>query len=153
MFMENVLPSGLSSFFFFDGEKIATLAGENTSAQMKQSIKALLGITVLDHLENDLSRVISRTAKNSINKDEETELEKLRIQKDEANKNLQDIDLMIEELTAKAALNQKSLDKANEEYVVKGGDLISQRQDMINQRSVLKAKLQTLDDELTSTAA
>ena len=148
MFMENVLPSGLSSFFFFDGEKIATLAGENTSAQMKQSIKALLGITVLDHLENDLSRIISRTAKNSVNKEEEIELENLRAAKDDANKKLQEIDSMIEELQAKSVLIQKNLDKANEEYVVKGGDLITQRQDMINKRSILNAKVQALNDDL-----
>ncbi len=148
MFMENVLPSGLSSFFFFDGEKIATLAGENTSAQMKQSIKALLGITVLDHLENDLTRVINRTAKNSVNKAEEMELEDLRIRKDEALKRLQEVEGIIEEQQVKLSLVQKNLDKANEEYVVKGGDLVSQRQDMINQRSVLKAKIEALDDEL-----
>lgn len=148
MFMENVLPSALSSFFFFDGEKIATLAGENTSAQMKQSIKALLGITVLDHLENDLARVISRTAKNSVNQKEELELEELRAKKDDANKKLNEIDDIITELTTKVGSLQKNLDKANEEYVVKGGDLIAQRQDMINQRSVLKAKLTTMNDEL-----
>lgn len=152
MFMENVLPSALSSFFFFDGEKIATLAGENTSAQMKQSIKALLGITVLDHLENDLTRVINRTAKNSINKVEEQELENLRVQKDEANKHLQEINSDIEEYQLKLSLVQKNLDKANEEYTVKGGDLVSQRQDMVNQRSVLKARITTLEDELMTAA-
>ena len=152
MFMENVLPSGLSSFFFFDGEKIATLAGESTSAQMKQSIKALLGITVLDHLENDLTRVINRTAKNSINKVEEKELEKMRALKDDANKKLQEIDYGIEELQGKINLIQKNLDKANEQYVVKGGDLISQRQDMLNRRSVLSVKAQALNDELMAAA-
>lgn len=152
MFMENVLPSGLSSFFFFDGEKIATLAGENTSDQMKQSIKALLGITVLDHLENDLIRVINRTAKNSVNKAEETELEVLRTQKDEAIKQLQEINGIIEEQKVKLMLVQKNLDKANEEYIVRGGELVSQRQDMINQRSVLNAKIEALSDELKSAA-
>jgi len=39
MFIENVLPSGLSNFFFFDGEKIAELAEEDTNEQMKESIK------------------------------------------------------------------------------------------------------------------
>ena len=31
MFIENILPSGLSNFFFFDGEKIAELAVESTN--------------------------------------------------------------------------------------------------------------------------
>ncbi len=152
MFMENVLPSALSSFFFFDGEKIATLAGKNTSAQMKQSIKALLGITVLDHLENDLTRVINRTAKNNVSKDEENELERLRNQKDEALKRLQEVEGIIEEQKVKYSLVQKNLDKANEEYIVKGGDLVSQRQDMINNRSVLKARISGFYDDLMTAA-
>ena len=36
MFVENILPSALSNFFFFDGEKIAELAVENTNDQMKE---------------------------------------------------------------------------------------------------------------------
>ena len=51
MFVENILPSGLSNFFFFDGEKIAELALDSTNTQMKESIKNLLGIAVLDILE------------------------------------------------------------------------------------------------------
>lgn len=65
MFIENILPSGLSSFFFFDGEKIAELAVENTNAQMKESIKTLLGISVLDLLDNDISRIVNRVGKRS----------------------------------------------------------------------------------------
>ena len=153
MFMENVLPSGLSSFFFFDGEKIATLAGENTSSQMKESIKALLGITVLDHLENDLGRVISRIARNSVDKDEADELEKLRTNKDNAVERLTKLDKEIEVLSSKLDEINRNLDKANEEYVAKGGDLVNQQQEMIEKRSIIRAKISGLNDELTISAA
>lgn len=49
MFVENILPSALSSFFFFDGEKIAELAVDSTNIQLKNSIRSMLGISVLDH--------------------------------------------------------------------------------------------------------
>ena len=65
MFVENVLPSALSNFFFFDGEKIAELAVEETSEQMKESIKAMLGITVLDVLQGDIGRVISKITRET----------------------------------------------------------------------------------------
>ncbi len=153
MFMENVLPSALSSFFFFDGEKIATLAGENTSEQMKQSIKALLGITVLDHLENDLARIISRTAKNSVNKKESEELEALRERKEKAIDALEKEDAKIESITRNINDIQKKRDKANEEYIAMGGDIVSQRQELIEKRTVLRTQLSNIFDELLSSSA
>ena len=45
MFIENILPSALSSFYFFDGEKIAELAVAKTDDQMKASIRSMLGMT------------------------------------------------------------------------------------------------------------
>ena len=57
MFVENILPSALSSFFFFDGEKIAEMAVDSTNVQLKNAIRSMLGINVLDVLENDTNEV------------------------------------------------------------------------------------------------
>lgn len=153
MFMENVLPSALSSFFFFDGEKIAILASENTSEQMKQSIKALLGITVLDHLENDLARIISRTAKNSVNKKEADELDALREKKENAVEALAKADAKINQLVQAINDIQKKRDKTNEEYIAMGGDIVAQRQELLEKRTVLRTQLASVNDELLSFAA
>jgi DNA sulfur modification protein DndD len=153
MFMENVLPSGLSSFFFFDGEKIADLAVERTSNQMKQSIKALLGITVLDHLESDINKVISRTAKNSVNQEEADELDKLREAKELAIDKLQKIDDNIQKINDDIISKQKKLDKANEEYVANGGDIVAQRQELIEKRTMLRAKIAGINDSLLNDSA
>ena len=153
MFMENVLPSGLSGFFFFDGEKIATLAGENTSEQMKESIKALLGITVLDHLENDLNRVVSRIAKNSVNKDEANELDELRKKKEVATEILNSLDLEIKALSESLDKVQKEIDKTNEEYIAKGGDIVNQRQELLEKRMEFRAQSNHISDDLYVAAA
>lgn len=153
MFMENVLPSVLSSFFFFDGEKIATLAGESTSAQMKESIKALLGITVLDHLENDLNRVIARAAKSSVDIEEADELERLRKVKEESAEKLARSDEKLAGLMKNLSEAQRNLDKLNEEYNAKGGNVVNQRRELIEQRALLRAKTQGINDELLNASA
>ena len=56
MFIENQIPSALSNFYFFDGEKISELAVDQTGEQVKESIRAMLGMTVLDTLKNDLEK-------------------------------------------------------------------------------------------------
>ena len=92
MFVENILPSALSSFFFFDGEKIAELADENTNAQMKESIKALLGISILDLLNNDLGRIISRLSAVATEDQDLIYLEQLRKKSDSATEDLENCD-------------------------------------------------------------
>ena len=153
MFIENILPSGLSNFFFFDGEKIAELAVDSTNAQMKQSIKALLGITVLDSLGNDISRIITKTTKVANNPMEAKELETLRDKKAQADGALQAVDDRITDLSIQLDDTNKKLEKAKADYAAKGGDIIAQRQDLFNQRSRLALRIEQEQEELISAAA
>ena len=153
MFVENILPSGLSNFFFFDGEKIAELAVENTNNQMKNSIKSLLGITVLDMLENDISRIISRTSKKSNNQMQTKELEHLRDKKNHAEVALQVADEKIQNILDSIEDAKKRLEKAKIEYSAKGGDIVTQRQDLFNQRSVLCAQIEQDKEQLITISA
>ena len=60
MFVENILPSALSNFFFFDGEKISDIAVDDTDEQLKESIRSMLGLSLLDRLSGDIQRTIRR---------------------------------------------------------------------------------------------
>ena len=86
MFVESILPSALSSFFFFDGEKIAELAVDSTNAQLKNSIRSMLGISVLDVLNNDIARNIKKTKKTENIESPVNEIEQLRNNKESAVK-------------------------------------------------------------------
>lgn len=153
MFVENILPSGLSNFFFFDGEKIAELAVENTNNQMKNSIKSLLGITVLDMLENDISRIISRASKKAGNQMQTRELELLRDKKNHAEIALQVADEKIQDILDSIEDAKKRLEKARMEYSAKGGDIVTQQQDLFNQRSLLSAQIEQDKEQLITFSA
>ena len=153
MFIENILPSGLSNFFFFDGEKIAELAVEDTSTQMKESIKNLLGISVLDLLKGDLGRIINRTTKNQIAGSEAKEIEELRKKRDQAIRNLEEINVEIAELEILKEESLQKLEKKRQEYSAKGGDIVTQRQELFNQRSIVSSHIETLKEQLIMDAA
>ena len=153
MFIENILPSGLSSFFFFDGEKIAELAVENTNAQMKESIKTLLGISVLDLLNNDISRIVNRVGKRSNDKVYTKELKILRERKNQTEVALQIIDDRIAETSAQIEEVRKKLEKAKVDYTSKGGDIVVQRQDLFTERTALVAKVEQGKETLIGVAA
>lgn len=153
MFIENILPSGLSSFFFFDGEKIAELAVENTNAQIKESIKTLLGISVLDLLDNDISRIVNRVGKRSNDKVYTKELEILRERKNQTEVALQIIDDHIAETSAQIEEARKKLEKAKVDYTSKGGVIVVQRQDLFTERTALVAKVEQGKETLIGVAA
>lgn len=153
MFIENILPSGLSNFFFFDGEKIAELAVEDTSTQMKESIKALLGISVLDLLKGDLGRIIKRITKNQVSNSEAKEIERLREQRDQAIKARELVDAEIASMEAQKNELFHNLEQKRKEYSSKGGDIVAQRQELYRKRTAIASHIEGLKEQLVMDAA
>ncbi|RKJ47907.1 DNA sulfur modification protein DndD [bacterium 1XD42-54] len=153
MFVENILPSALSNFFFFDGEKIAELAVENTNDQMKESIKALLGISVLDLINNDLGRIITRLSSAASEDQDLIYLEQLRQKKESAIDDLKATDDEIQRVIEKIEDLRLEVEKKNAEYAIKGGDIVEQRHDLMRQRSEQLALLERYEDDFLEQAA
>lgn len=147
MYVENILPSGLSNFFFFDGEKIAELATEETDVTLKESIKTLLGVNIIDTLKNDLKRVITKFNNKSTNNSIE-DLELLRQKKELAEEHLSIIDCSIEQLNIEIEKIDQKIELENNKYTQKGGDVIVQRQDLVVKRNELNTRLDRINDEL-----
>ena len=153
MFVENILPSALSSFFFFDGEKIAELAVEETSEQMKESIKAMLGITVLDVLQSDVVKMIARLSKESEENQDLKKLEELRTKKEEAEEALQRIDISIEDARYELEQLQLKLEQLNSDYTVKGGGILEQKNQLLRQRGECIASVVGCQEQLLDMAS
>lgn len=153
MFIENILPSRLSNFFFFDGEKIAELAVEDTDTQMKNSIRALLGISVLDVLSNDLGRIISKLSKKNENNQNLMEIELLRGNKDNLERELKTVELSIVDKKVELEDKIKELDALQSEYRSKGGDIVKQREDLYQKKIALATKINQSKDVLINDAA
>lgn len=141
MFIENILPSALSSFYFFDGEKIAELAVDDTNVQMKESIRSMLGISVLDVLKNDLGRVLRKSSKKTSHGRAGMDLEELRQKKEELEIALQKINKDIEKITQDVAKKQNEIEELHHQYELKGGDVIEQRKALMQKRSDLLAEI------------
>ena len=153
MFIENILPSELSKFFFFDGEKIAELAVADTNEQLKESIKAMLGISVLDVLQGDLGRIINKVGKRIEGNQNFKELNKLREERDKATEKLDAIDIEITKHEEKKSKLREKLEKKSSEYKVHGGDIIEQREELMKQRSEMMANIMTAQDQLLELAS
>ncbi len=153
MFVESILPSALANFYFFDGEKIAELAESETSIQMKNSIKALLGINVIDLLENDITRIIKRMDAEQTDSYNGAYIEELRRIKDEKTDLLKQIDDEIIELEKRLNRINKKIDKKTEEFNAKGGQIASQSQELFSERIALNSEVTKIQDIYLELAA
>jgi DNA sulfur modification protein DndD len=153
MFIENILPSGLSNFFFFDGEKIAELAMDNSNDQMKKSIRAMVGITVIDLLESDINRVIKNVTKFKSNSTDMVKLEELRQLKDEAQSSLKECEANIEAVERKVTKVKKELENAHVDYTIKGGDVIAQQQELYQKKVILGSSINRSEELLLEAAS
>lgn len=60
-FIEEFMPAAIAELFFFDGEKINTLAeSDETEDSVKKAIQSLLGIEIVDRLIRDLELFIRK---------------------------------------------------------------------------------------------
>lgn len=153
MYIENILPSALSNFFFFDGEKIAELAVDSTNVQLKESIRAMLGISILDTLEGDIKRNVGKLQKKENASYDMSEVDRLRTIKDHAEKQLNSV---VDEISEKEALLsscKERLEKKRLKYSSLGGDVIGKRENLLIEKARLNTQMQQLQDSIKLNAS
>lgn len=153
MFIENILPSALSNFFFFDGEKIADLAVDNTNSQLKESIRAMLGISLLDTLNSDLHRNIRKLQKTTSASTETREINRLRTLKNKAEENFHLIETEISMKNDHLTKLKEQCEQKKVEYSARGGDVVGNRDTLLTQRAEVQAQSQQSRENLLLLAA
>ena len=153
MFVENILPSALARFFFFDGEKIAELALDENNVQMKDSVRSMLGIGVLDGLKGDLSRIVRRLARGGKKEDASAGLEDLRQEKERLAVQLTELEAAGARLEMQAEERQAAIDELHRQYEIKGGAAAQERQSLMQRRADLLAKIERNKGALAECAA
>lgn len=149
MFIENLLPSALSQFFFFDGEKIVKLATDETDDELKKSIRAMLGLNVLDTLKNDLRRERTEVANNNINSNlDSTELNDLKSEKENLENKVEAKESEIAELQGKLHALKKSVESLEVRYEQEGGNADKKRSELTQQKEKLTEEYHHLEAEL-----
>ena len=153
MFIENQIPSALSNFYFFDGEKISELAVDQTGEQVKESIRAMLGMTVLDTLKNDLEKNNKKLIKIKKGKENVDKLNRLKELKDKKEDILYKLNSNLLEQTEKLELRKmKNLELQNE-YGIKGGEILEENQRLIENRANLITGIEAKQEELVELAS
>jgi len=141
-FVRSLVPPGVAQLFFFDGEKIKRLAEEETEAlALGESIKALLGLDLVERLQADLDVFSAKQAKRTARAKTARRLREL----DKELRGLHGEHQKIEEDTTRVGEEHATLEAQIlkvEERLAQGGEgLASRREDLRQEEANLSAEL------------
>ncbi len=85
-FIRSAVPPGITQFFFFDGEKIQTIAADDHSEiRLKSSLEAALGIQYINQLANDILYIKQEERKGFIEiSDEDLEFKQSELKREKS---------------------------------------------------------------------
>ena len=78
-FLNELIPVGVSELFFFDGEKIAELAEDDSGGALGDAIRRLLGLDLVERLRTDLRVYALKYGKESSGDLNREEIEQLEV--------------------------------------------------------------------------
>lgn len=153
MFIENIVPSALSNFYFFNGEKIAELALDESNTRLRESIRSMLGLNILDVLKNDLNKILRNRTRQQSASVTLDEIQSLKQQQEELSRAASDKDNEIRELRSVVMNLQRDIDQLQNRYESKGGKTFEQHDFLIREKAELTTSLEHLHTELINIAA
>lgn len=148
MFIEKLVPNALSKFFFFDGEKIVEMAMDTNNLQVKESIKAMLGINTLDVLSADLNKILKKFTSNNMDQNVLSKINKEKEIRDQVQNELDELNIKKDDIESKIFLQHSVIEKLHNQYSISGGQAIEKRQDLMQEKATMESILLTLNDQL-----
>lgn len=153
-FVRDLVPPGVSQFFFFDGEKIQHLAEDSSDqATLTQAIHSLLGIDVVDSLSADLTIYRSRLGKPHQNeqqlRDEDLNQEEMDRVQDSLMQAESQCTILADELGALAV----SLSKLEDQIASQGGAFAQNRHRLLAHKAQLTERIDQHEGALRQEAA
>ena len=140
-FLHELVPPGIGDLFFFDGEKIAELAEDDTGSYLKEAVQKLLGIDVINRLSDDLDIYIKQISQKAadaktvkIISDFESEKKEFLLQankeresEDQVKRQLADLELQVLEAEQKIQDRGGAWAKTKNEEKNKADELIKHK--------------------------
>ncbi|MEZ8740091.1 DNA sulfur modification protein DndD [Photobacterium swingsii] len=147
-FLNELIPSGIADLFFFDGEKIAELAEDESGEVLQTAVRRLLGIDVVERLRNDLAIYLKRNDAAAMPANIKSQIEKLeneRVDAENAAKAMANEAVLCK---AKIDLIAADIDRAEGELSSRGGAWASSREQEKAKQNELEAERKELDKVL-----
>lgn len=152
--VEDILPLEVASLFFFDGEKIESLADPERAANVIESaVHSLLGVSTVEQLRTDLVALVRR---QRLSNEDQAVLDQIRAQEAEhesARQEIADRTQTLSSVRSRCDRLQVKLDKVEKEFERAGGKLFERQKELESNHKAIGELLAAQRASLRSLAA
>ncbi len=152
-YVEEFIPSKISSLFFFDGEKIEAFADQDKAAELlKTGIQALLGLDLVYRLSTDLLTVERKRKTEEQSQENRQTISLIETELKEAEKSVKRSAQEKIKLKKQLETLKKQQESLKKEYRREGGELFEQRETIEIQRTTAQQNLSDIEGQLRDIA-
>ena len=152
--IEAYLPSSIAHLFFFDGEQIKELAeGGHAAEILGTAIHSLLGLDLVDRLENDLKVFERRKKAEGLDPESAKKLAQARGELEEIDRQQEKAAMEEGALVNEAGRLAKDLRAKEELFRAEGGELYLRRKELEDELASLKREKNTTEAQFRELVA
>ncbi|RKU28221.1 DNA sulfur modification protein DndD [Candidatus Poribacteria bacterium] len=148
-YINELIPIDVTQFFFFDGENVRKLVDDSGhDVFLRESIKALFGLNLVDRLQSDLNIYLNRLVKRDSPESVQEKIAKVESEIENFKSKLVDVEVESEDLTTQVDELENEIEQQEHRLAAEGGNYARQRGTFEHQQEQLQAKIKELENKL-----
>ena len=148
-YINELVPIGVSQFFFFDGENVRKLVDDSGhDAFLRESIKALFGLNLVERLQSDLHIYSNRLVKRDSPESVQEEITEVELKIEDFQSRLADVEVESEKTTTRIDALENEIEQQEHRLATEGGNYAQQRGNLKQQQEQLQTDIEDLENKI-----
>ena len=148
-YINELIPIGVSQFFFFDGENVRKLVDDSGhDVFLRESIKALFGLNLVERLQSDLHIYSNRLLKRDSPESVQQEISEVELEIENLQNRLADIEVKSEKIATQIDDLESEIEQQEDRLATEGGNYARQRGNLNYQLEQLQTEIEDLENKI-----
>lgn len=148
-YINELVPIGVSQFFFFDGENVRKLVDDSGhDAFLRESIKALFGLNLVERLQSDLHIYLNRLVKRASPESVQEQIAKVELEIEDLRNRLADIEIESEKIATQIDELENKIEQQEHRLATEGGNYAQQRGNLMQQQEQYQIEIDDLENKI-----
>ena len=148
-YINELIPIGVSQFFFFDGENVRKLVDDSGhDVFLRESIKALFGLNLVERLQSDLHIYANRLVKRDSPESVQQEITEVELEIKNLQRKLADVEAESENTITQIDDLESEIEQQEHRLATEGGNYARQRGNLNYQLEQLQTEIEDLENKI-----